>query len=412
MNKKILISLLTMGLVVFISIGATIAYFNDTETSSGNIFTAGSIDLKINNNCTYNGQPVQECIWQETDLTNQLFFNYNDVKPGDWGENTISLHVHDNPAWVCAKFSNLKSYENQCNNPEIKASDITCDNPGEGQGELQNYLNFTVWKDVNCDNIQDSEEQVLVDNQPVINGYWPIADKNHGTPITNACIGVKWNIPASTGNIIQGDGLTGDISFFAIQSRNNDNFICETGSFFDDFNDGNTDGWLSVPPAPWLSEGNWRLENNMLLQDLGGDNYKFLQNNFLISDQSVEVKLNLSNYAGVGGIIVWYQDYNNFINVYMYPAYSSGLRVVERINGVSQTYIYPYTYSYYQWYELKINANSITGEIEVYVDDVYLFTHTTTTSIKTGLSGLNSSNSGGYFDDFSLISNDIPSILH
>jgi hypothetical protein len=77
----------------------------------------------------------------------------------------------------------------------------------------------------------------------------------------------------------------------------------------------------------------------------------------------------------------------------MYPAYSSGLRVVERINGVSQTYIYPYTYSYYQLYELKINANSITGEIEVYVDDVYLFTHTTTTSIKTGLSGLNS-NSG------------------
>jgi len=47
MNKKILISLTVIGVIVAIAIGGTIAYFNDTETSTGNIFVAGSIDLVI-----------------------------------------------------------------------------------------------------------------------------------------------------------------------------------------------------------------------------------------------------------------------------------------------------------------------------------------------------------------------------
>jgi len=231
MSKKILASLSIIGAVAALAVGGTIAYFSDTENSSGNTFTAGNLDLKVDDNCTYNGQSVQDCTWQETDLTNQLFFNYSDVKPGDSGENTVSLHVHDNPAWVCAEISNLKNYENGCNNPETKAGDATCDSPGEGQGELQSYLRFTVWRDANCNNIKDSEEQLLVDNQLVQNTSWPIADKNTGTgPITDVCIGIKWNVSADTGNIIQGDGLAGDVSFSAVQSRNNSEFLCPTSS--------------------------------------------------------------------------------------------------------------------------------------------------------------------------------------
>jgi len=249
MNKKILVSLAVIGVVTAIAIGGTIAYFNDTEISNGNVFIAGNLDLKVDDNCTYNGQPVQECNWQEADLTNQLFFNYDDVKPGDWGENTVSLHIHDNPAWVCAQISNLKNYENGCNNPETKTGDTTCDNPGEGQGELQNALLFTMWRDANCDNQLDQGETVLVDNKPAQNGYWSIADKNTGTgPITDACIGIKWNIPADTGNIIQGDGLFGNISFSAVQSRNNNEFLCpvftpesESLLLFEHYNTGDND---------------------------------------------------------------------------------------------------------------------------------------------------------------------------
>jgi len=62
MNKKIIISLTVIGIVAAIAIGGTIAYFNDTETSSGNIFTAGSIDLKVDHLAqTYNGDDCETC---------------------------------------------------------------------------------------------------------------------------------------------------------------------------------------------------------------------------------------------------------------------------------------------------------------------------------------------------------------
>jgi predicted ribosomally synthesized peptide with SipW-like signal peptide len=47
--KKILISLAIIGVVAAIAVGATVAYFSDTETSIGNTFTAGSLDLKLSN---------------------------------------------------------------------------------------------------------------------------------------------------------------------------------------------------------------------------------------------------------------------------------------------------------------------------------------------------------------------------
>ena len=47
MNKKILISLSVIGVVAAIAVGGTIAYFSDTETSTGNTFTAGVIDISV-----------------------------------------------------------------------------------------------------------------------------------------------------------------------------------------------------------------------------------------------------------------------------------------------------------------------------------------------------------------------------
>jgi len=48
--KKILLSVVTIGVVGAIAAGATSAYFSDTETSTGNTFTAGTLDLKLANN--------------------------------------------------------------------------------------------------------------------------------------------------------------------------------------------------------------------------------------------------------------------------------------------------------------------------------------------------------------------------
>jgi hypothetical protein len=81
--------------------------------------------------------------------------------------------------------------------------------------------------------VGSTTETVLVDNQLATDGTWALFDNATGTgqPLLasdtkNYCLGVSWNIPISVGNIIQGDSMKGDISFDAIQSRNNPNFEC------------------------------------------------------------------------------------------------------------------------------------------------------------------------------------------
>jgi len=255
MNKKILISLSVIGVVAAIAIGGTIAYFSDTETSTGNTFTAGTLDLKIDSTASYNGQPVTAATWALKDLvpTADKFFNFSDVKPGDEGENTISLHVYDNDAYVCATIANLISSENGCNEPEIGA-DPTCTTDSEG--DLQDALKFTIWRDGNCDNQYNENDVYLVQNADAANGTWALYDSTTGAPLTGdttACIGVAWNVPVETGNEIQSDTLTGDISFYAVQSRNNTNFKCVKEFVLTDASEQNALNTVSLD-KPWYTQ--------------------------------------------------------------------------------------------------------------------------------------------------------------
>lgn len=244
MNKRVLISLSVIGIVAAIVIGGTISYFSDTETSTGNTFTAGTLDLKVDSACHYNGNTCVNgywtgaspypaagtpcsCTWTLKDLgTGDLFFNYSDVKPGDYGENTISFRVYDNDAHLCAYVTNLTNAENGCNEPEGNV-DQSCGVPGVGEGELQDNIYVTIWKDTDCDNVLDEGETVLVNNEPIDNNaggwYLGVISKDQTT-----CVGLSWNVPSGVGNIIQSDSVTGNISFYAEQVRNNSDFNCPT----------------------------------------------------------------------------------------------------------------------------------------------------------------------------------------
>ncbi len=60
--KKILFSIASIVAVAALVVTSTGALFNDTETSTGNIFTAGSIDLKVDQTrASYNGEECQTC---------------------------------------------------------------------------------------------------------------------------------------------------------------------------------------------------------------------------------------------------------------------------------------------------------------------------------------------------------------
>jgi predicted ribosomally synthesized peptide with SipW-like signal peptide len=272
--RKIIMSL---GMIVFagaLVAGATGAFFSDSETSTGNVFAAGAIDLSVDSEAHYAGLICEDGVWvledAETtrpDLQGQscsgswsmtdlgptnTFFDLGDLKPGDEGENTISLHVDNNDAYVCAIIDNLTDDDNGLTEPEGDAGDTTA---GDGQGELSQELRFFAWADNGAgggtagDNVWNGTELPLFSNtegpaSDVLGGksyplYTPETGAMPGN--TESYIGLYWcygditvgdhtlscdGTPVS--NMSQTDSMSADLSFYVEQARNNSGFTCPT----------------------------------------------------------------------------------------------------------------------------------------------------------------------------------------
>lgn len=294
--------LLSLGMIVFVgalAAGATGAFFSDTETSTGNTFAAGSLDLRIDSvahvnglvcfqgewtpeeNITWNsvGEVLETTLsaeqidaanaaynlanpanvpeagtactgtWALTDLgpSSPAFFSFADLKPGDNGENTISIHVDNNDAYMCAIIDEMQDVEvGTCTEPEAEDGDTSCTD--QGQGELAQQLHFFAWAD-DGDNIWENGETPLFSNTE-----GPASDVLDGvvypmfTPQTTVLpgddtqyIGMYWcygdiTVGANTlscdggpvNNVSQTDRLTADITFYVEQARNNAGFQCPT----------------------------------------------------------------------------------------------------------------------------------------------------------------------------------------
>lgn len=259
MNKKILMSLSVIAAAAAAVVGGTGAFFSDTETSTGNTFTAGAIDLKVDSQQSYNGNvctdvdPSEEgvnyqwvgnaaypkagtactgawAVMKDLVPTVDKFFDFNDVKPGDNGSNSISLHVINNDAYMCATVSKLVDADNDCTEPE-DAADGNCvvgEVNSVDEGELKQNMLVTIWKDIDGDNVLDGGETVLYGPGPVQEGTWPLYTPGTGaiTGGSTAWLGVKWDLPLGTGNEAQTDSLRADVSFKVEQARNNPNFSC------------------------------------------------------------------------------------------------------------------------------------------------------------------------------------------
>ncbi len=264
---------MSAGMLVFagaLVVSATGAFFSDVETSTGNTFAAGAIDLLIDNssygfdwndptvqNPTGVWGPNQNNSWSLSDLTNQLFFSFGDLKPGDYGEDTISIHVNDNDSWACMAMDLTGTPENGLTEPEALVDQTV----GADEGELQNYLSFLFWNDDGDNVLEVGEDTIPALSGPagsIFGGQWlAIADSAGGQPLpgeTTRYIGKGWcfgNIAAdpvaqgdygaptanNTGftcsgagdhNNAQTDGISVDVSFYAVQSRNNSDFLCSS----------------------------------------------------------------------------------------------------------------------------------------------------------------------------------------
>mgnify|MGYP006273771493 CR=1 FL=1 len=150
-------ALAALGTVGAASVGAglgTSAWFSDTETFENNSLTAGSLDLKVDWIEHYNGDVVEQVPDGEirsraviaadrnttvenpaveaafrnqfADVPNDLdgpVIELEDVKPGDRGALTFSLHLFDNPGYVWLNGELIEATENGVNEPEAADPD-------------------------------------------------------------------------------------------------------------------------------------------------------------------------------------------------------------------------------------------------------------------------------------------------
>ena len=270
--KKLLGSLVTIGLIGGFAVFLTSSFFSDTETSQGNVLQAGSLDLEIDNESYYNGVLNTDTTWTLADLTNQLFFNFLDLKPDDFGEDTISLHA-ENDFWACMEINVTKNDDVTCTEPELE-DDPNCAVPGEGLGELGDAVNFVWWPD-DGDNVLEADEEPFIKissasaalNQSItladstdnvwtgnpgplsggtthyIGKAWcfgtlgtsPLAENDYESPADDNNNNATQGEPEDGGltcdgtfldNATQTDSLMGDVSFTAFQARHNESFLC------------------------------------------------------------------------------------------------------------------------------------------------------------------------------------------
>lgn len=222
------------------------AYASQITGSTFGTFTTGGIDLKIDSKSWYNGQTVPSATWAMKNLTPTAdkFFNYPDVKPGDFGCEVISMHVQKGEAWLCLDFKNLSSKDNSQNEPESIS-----DPNGATKGELADNLQFFGWID-NGDNAYKPGERIIFGTSTkaastVLNGRsYAVGDFKNG----NSCrqnesryVGMCWCAGVLTvnmqtgkmtcdgsklGNIAQTDSVTLDVAIRALSSTGDPKFLC------------------------------------------------------------------------------------------------------------------------------------------------------------------------------------------
>jgi predicted ribosomally synthesized peptide with SipW-like signal peptide len=232
----------------------TTAYFSDEEGFTENSLEAGELDLKMDYRITYDGGPGRleelQAIYDEDpnynenvsvteypegsgtyvldqvpersdypepdgwiaaanvgvesngelggfereELTDAGFplFKLEDVKPGDYGEATISFHLFDNPAYMWMGGSLNRNAQNGINDPERAAleeagyTQTESDDPeffadsaaddelyynaeGDWGGQLADAIRARVWYDDNCNNVyEEGEESGPVDIAVVV----------------------------------------------------------------------------------------------------------------------------------------------------------------------------------------------------------------------------------------------------
>ena len=208
--------LLILGVLSVASLG-TFAYFNDVETSGGNVFMAGTLDLEVSSSSSLpitftNMAPGDGMGGAEHGLIKYNFY----VKNVGTLNGTLTITV-----------KNVKNYENGRNEPEL-AVDTTGGVPGLGNGELGQYLIMQInwpgnpgFRYVHGGGVAHSANcgitGVMSGARHTINCWENVAIQSSGFVLepgkTYAAGVLEFMLPTTVGNVIQSDSVVFDIEF-------------------------------------------------------------------------------------------------------------------------------------------------------------------------------------------------------
>ena len=203
--KRIITSLATIALVVGVVVAVTGAYFSDTETSTGNTFAAGTLNLNLTDDSD-NGTESETATWVASKIA-----------PGNSGggerltlQNTGSLDGYIDLSGITV--SNTEGV-----NPESETGE---------PGELGDNLKVQIWLDADNDGVVDVDTTTGKLLETSIYPAAAIGEVNPGvTGVLNSFtgsydldellsagankyIGLLWSLPDTTGNDVQSDIAT------------------------------------------------------------------------------------------------------------------------------------------------------------------------------------------------------------
>lgn len=216
LNARILASVAMLVFVGAAIAASTGAFFSDTETSTGNTFTAGEVDITISGLAhEYNGNQTNAPIFAPG---GGFTFGLSDLKPRDEGTITYGLTNSSNEIHLCAAVVETSNDENARIEPEVEAGDTT---DGPNNGELGQFLSFKFGSVTGT-----------------LDGAWQSLGTVAGNGTASSSIEYCFGVYDGGGQCVldngapynraQTDSLTANVHFYAVQTRNNASFSCSS----------------------------------------------------------------------------------------------------------------------------------------------------------------------------------------
>jgi len=188
-----------LGVTSVLAIGATTAYFSDTETSSANTFTAGTLDLQVDNQVGV-----------------VKTFTLAGMKPGDtFGRNYFRLkNVGSLPGvpQICLK--NARNVES------IGSTEYESDGePGELGANIELIVDTNGhWLMTSGQKFNTFIDRCWTPSNPA-DAEFAASGSDILDPNEEMIFGIVLKLPTTVGNTIQGDSLLFDLEFTLTQQQ-------------------------------------------------------------------------------------------------------------------------------------------------------------------------------------------------